>query len=243
MAGGTELGFYGKVPGRGDFITRRLPRTFIDPWDAWLQQAVTASRDQLGDAWLDAYLTSPLWRFVLDGGLCGDAPWAGVMMPSVDRVGRYFPLTLACPLEAESDPCLTLSAADGWFLRIEDLMLAALDDDFDVERFDAGIAALAPPAIPTVLPCAAAHLADGWRIALGAATLEAGCAPVLSALARARFAPCSFWYTAGSETIAPQLLVRAGLPAPASFAMLLNGAAAPPPAAEDSDFSALLADE
>src|SRR5690606_36950533 len=29
-------GFYGKLPSRGDFVSRRLPADFIGQWDAWL---------------------------------------------------------------------------------------------------------------------------------------------------------------------------------------------------------------
>ncbi len=42
--------FYGKLPAKGDFITRNLPRDFIDRWDDWLQSGMHASREALGDA-------------------------------------------------------------------------------------------------------------------------------------------------------------------------------------------------
>src|SRR5512139_3843786 len=91
-------GWYGKIPNLGDFASRRLPSRFIVAWDDWLQRALASSRAQLGGQWLDLYLTSPVWRFLLMPGVCGSAAWAGVLMPSVDRVGRYFPLTIALEL-------------------------------------------------------------------------------------------------------------------------------------------------
>ena len=94
-------GFYGKLPELGDFVNRRLPQNFIDPWDSWLQQAIATSRDQLGGNWLNNYLTSPIWRFAVSSGVVGESPWCGLLMPSVDRVGRYFPLTLACVLDED----------------------------------------------------------------------------------------------------------------------------------------------
>ena len=100
MVAGSATGFFGKLPALGDFVERALPAEFVTPWDAWLQRAIAASRASLGEQWLDIYLTSPLWRFVLGAGPCGARAWAGVMMPSVDRVGRYFPLTVAAPLPA-----------------------------------------------------------------------------------------------------------------------------------------------
>ena len=62
-------GFFGKVPTHGDFISRRLPRSFLDPWDHWLQGAIATSRQQLGEGWLEVYLVSPLWRFCLSPGV------------------------------------------------------------------------------------------------------------------------------------------------------------------------------
>ena len=93
-------GLYGKIPSLGDFVSRRLPRSFISPWETWLQEVITNSREQLGELWLDHYLTCPLWRFVLSPGICGEQAWGGVLMPSVDRVGRYYPFTLVGRLDA-----------------------------------------------------------------------------------------------------------------------------------------------
>ena len=92
----TVAGFFGKLPARGDFVRAGLPRSFTDPWDAWLRQVLPASRRILGEAWEPAWLEAPVWRFALPPGVCGPEPVTGLWLPSVDRVGRYFPLTLAC---------------------------------------------------------------------------------------------------------------------------------------------------
>ena len=99
-------GFYGKLPGKGDFLTRNLPRQFVDVWDDWLQSGMNAAKQVLGDEWLQVYLTSALWRFVLPPGICGESAWAGVMMPSMDRVGRYFPMTVAVELTLPVSPVM-----------------------------------------------------------------------------------------------------------------------------------------
>ncbi|MFW8696321.1 type VI secretion system-associated protein TagF, partial [Mesorhizobium japonicum] len=67
-------------------------------WDLWLQAGLRHSRELLRERWLETYLNSPIWHFSLGAEVCGRAAMAGVLMPSVDRVGRYFPLTLAAPL-------------------------------------------------------------------------------------------------------------------------------------------------
>ncbi|HEX7686978.1 MAG TPA: type VI secretion system-associated protein TagF, partial [Burkholderiaceae bacterium] len=88
-------GFYGKLPSEGDFVSRRLPWEFTSAWDDWLQQGMQASRGALGERWLELYLSAPVWRFQLAPGVCGPLAWRGLFFASVDRVGRYFPLTLA----------------------------------------------------------------------------------------------------------------------------------------------------
>ncbi|HLD66572.1 MAG TPA: type VI secretion system-associated protein TagF, partial [Pseudomonas sp.] len=62
-------GFYGKLAGRGDFVSRGLPQSFIEPWDAWLAAGLAASQAELGAGWLEAYLVSPLWRFAVAADL------------------------------------------------------------------------------------------------------------------------------------------------------------------------------
>ena len=95
---GMEVGFYGKLPSHGDFLRRRVSDAFVGVWDGWLQECIAASRAILGERWLDVYLTSPAWRFACAAGTFGAAPIAGVMVPSVDRVGRYFHLTFVAEL-------------------------------------------------------------------------------------------------------------------------------------------------
>ena len=129
-------GFYGKVPVLGDFVSRRLTPEFIRAWDKWLGGCLLKSREQLGDEWLNHYLTSPIWRFALSPGLCGKQGWLGVMIPSVDRVGRYFPLTLACPTGTEPVISWSIIDGDGWMDTLENLVLTALGDKFLLDDFD-----------------------------------------------------------------------------------------------------------
>jgi len=120
-------GWYGKLPGVGDFASRRLPEEFIRPWDAWLQSVIPASQAALGTDWLERYLTMPIWRFVLAPGLVGRPAWAGVLMPSVDRVGRRFPLTVAVALPSDAALVHVVFEAGDWFSDLEDAALDGLD--------------------------------------------------------------------------------------------------------------------
>jgi type VI secretion system protein ImpM len=134
-------GCFGKLRGNGDFVTRRLPPGFVEPWDAMLQAGLLAGRAARGRAWLDAYLTAPLWRFALGGGVLGRGGWAGVLMPSVDSAGRHFPLTIAAPVEACAWP-MWRPHAHAWFGRCGALALATLGKDARLADFDAGLLAL-----------------------------------------------------------------------------------------------------
>lgn len=235
MGAGRGTGFFGKLPALGDFVERALPAEFVTPWDAWLQRAIAASRAGLGEQWLDIYLTSPLWRFVLGAGPCGARAWAGVMMPSVDRVGRYFPLTVATPLPAGSDPFVLLEAHDAWFGAVEALLLGALDaEQLDPDDFAAELAALPPP-VGGAASVRAARLYDGWRVDLPGGY---DAAAVASAIAADAVAEMSLWCNAGTEGAPSVVLAYAGLPAADAYTGLLcGGEAAPAP------FAGLAAEE
>lgn len=221
-------GFHGKVPSHGDFVTRRLPRSFIDPWDGWLQDGITRSREQLVPGWLDIYLTSPLWRFVLSPGICGEQGWAGLLMPSVDRVGRYFPLTLAAPLPANGNPLQLIDNGGHWFARAESLLLSALDDGFDLAAFDREVEALGLPAgagaeAPPNPPAQSARH-PAWHIPLPQPEAIRGGTPDLARqLLQSFFFAYSLWWTSGSDRVDSSLLICQGLPPVEGFSALLGG--------------------
>ncbi|MGD0106803.1 MAG: type VI secretion system-associated protein TagF [Rhodopila sp.] len=127
VSSAVSAGIFGKLPTRGDFVRSGLPRDFVDRWDTWLSGVMAATREQAGDAWLPAFLEAPIWRFTLPAGLCGTGAVLGLMMPSVDRAGRYFPLTLAA---VGAVPRFAIdAAAEAWLDRCEVAGLAALEKD------------------------------------------------------------------------------------------------------------------
>lgn len=127
MAGGVTVGLFGKLPARGDFVTIGLPRDFVGPWDEWLSAVVAGSRALMGASWLPAWLEAPVWRFRFPPGLCGHAAVLGLLMPSLDRVGRYFPLTIAAVLPGRAAP--PPEEADRWLDGCEAAGRAALERD------------------------------------------------------------------------------------------------------------------
>lgn len=133
-------GYFGKVVTHGDFVQRRLPLDFVGAWDRWLQNGLCHSRVALGTAWLEIYLNSPVWRFATAAGVCGVHAMAGVLVPSVDRVGRYFPWTLAAPVAAARAG--SGAAALPWYDTLQSLALRCVGPDFVLEAVDGALAAL-----------------------------------------------------------------------------------------------------
>ncbi|PXW82658.1 type VI secretion system protein ImpM [Nitrosomonas sp. Nm84] len=140
------VGWYGKIPSLGDFVSRRLPPSFIDIWDTWLQKAIASSREQLGEHWLDLYLTSPIWRFILMPDTCGNTKvWTGILMPSVDKVGRHFPLTIVTEIEPYPGTVLSILLAQHWYAALEQVALTSLDFNISPDDLDQNLSCHPPP--------------------------------------------------------------------------------------------------
>jgi type VI secretion system protein ImpM len=195
------------------------------------------SRERLQDTWLSSYLTGPIWRFVLAPGVCGNGAYAGILAPSVDRVGRYFPLTLLARLQ--DDDCLVSVAcgSQGLFETGESLVLEALEAaalDFDTfdeqvallrERLD--VDALAESSrVLGKLTTASGFPADCARWQLSLATVESlqdavnafACREVSRALQ-----PLAIWWTQGSNRLTSSWLCTRGLPDPRASVAMLTG--------------------
>ncbi len=119
-----------------------MPPRFATCWDAWLESLVIAPRARLGDDWRAAWYEAPVWHFALGPELLAPGRAFGVLIPSVDRVGRAFPFSILGPARAGGMPLA------GWSLRIEALALSALAAGSDPERLDDDLRQLGPPAEP-----------------------------------------------------------------------------------------------
>lgn len=208
-------GVYGKLASRGDFVSRSLPHSFIQPWDAWLAAGLLASQEQLSAQWLDAYLVSPLWRFALAPDVCGPLAVAGVLMPSIDRVGRYFPLTIAQTLQPEHSLGAVVCGPDDWFEQAESVLLSTLESGASFEDFEQHWQALGSLPATARLP---------RRTIAGLQRSPATCPAERNAVLLEKACEgASLWWGKGSEHIAAGLLHCTGLPAAADFGSFLLG--------------------
>ena len=227
---GAVPGWYGKLSTLGDFAGRRLVVPVQQALDHWLAEVVAGSREQLGDDWLDHYLGSPLQRFVLGPEVLDARWWFGMLMPSCDNVGRYFPLVVLQSREAPPTDRAGLEHLGLWWPQAGEAMLETLADEVDVERFDRALAALPPWPVP---PAGSGAYAVPWPEAGAPAghaavwPLPADCTPadLVRDLAAAdwqrRLRGQSLWWSWRPQGGPTQCRVVPGLPTAADFAGML----------------------
>ena len=213
-----KTGLYGKVPAHGDFIDRQLPVSFIRAWDDWLQSVIANSRERLGEDWLDHYLTSPIWRFMLSSGTLDEQSWAGVLVPSVDSVGRYFPLTIATPLPAASALLTFCEHNQDWFQTLEAIALAALHDNLNADQLGEQLQQTPRPIIGTT------NIAQHRSVAVQSETLAGAFAAQIEAqLIPNNYDSHSLWVSVYSEPPLHNLLLTQGMPTADQYTALIDG--------------------
>lgn len=220
-----KSGCYGKIPRLGDFITRSLGGAMVANWDEWLQDGISASRERLGDQWLDCYSVSPVWSFAAAAGSLDQSTWLGVMIPSVDRVGRYFPFSVLVNAGAIS-PLVAMYRWQPWFEAAQDLALDSLGDDFDPDTLETRLAELPSHAgedrsqDEPLMPLS--HAGRQYRLGRSVTTRDVLAGIANDALLEI-YPSCSLWWTQGSDRIAASLLLAQGLPPVRAFSALLDG--------------------
>ncbi len=134
------FGAYGKIPSMGDFMRVGLSASFIKVWDGWMQERVIEAQQMMGQNWQQSYFSAPIWRFTLPPQHTGVAAMSGIIMASVDRVGRQYPLTF---ITAHPPDRLALRhfANRRVFERLETLALTVLDHDLGKDELSAALAA------------------------------------------------------------------------------------------------------
>lgn len=120
---------FGKLPGHGDFIARGMPGDVRETIDLWLAEWLAAARAGCGDSFESDYEAAAPWLF--------EGPRAtAVLMPSMDRVGRLFPL-------------LVVTAPDRHTQAVYDAMVDAVADSRSADDLRAALAALDAGAVPS----------------------------------------------------------------------------------------------
>ena len=221
-----QIGLYGKLPAYGDFIFRNLNSTFINPWDEWLQHFISGSQQQMGEEWLNIYLTSPIWRFVISPGVIDNKMWAGFMMPSVDRVGRYFPISVVKPFAPVVNPVNFIFNNNTWFEGLESICLTALDGKLDADQLIANMANIELNTQESYQPTQDILEMGPMLFGLNPShqnDMSSLLPYVLNAAFSTSLSSYSLWMTTGSEMISPVFFSCQGLPPISGIASMLDG--------------------
>lgn len=214
------FGLFGKVPQKRDFLAVNLPDAVLHPFETWLQTSLAASRGAMGRRWEEFYLVAPIWRFWIGSKVFGTG-CAGAMAPSVDAVGRYFPLAIVYWDAAASLPPPLLDPAEDWYGAIDERLLKALSEsDADyLETLLDGIAA--PPSLGEPDPAHTTGIfRDGLALApAGKELLEVALPALRDEDYAAAAAGRSYWWSKAPS--GPTLYAGSGLPEADRFARML----------------------
>lgn len=217
-----SFGVFGKLPQKRDFIALGIPRQVLEPFETWLQSAVAASRAELGASWQDTYLVAPVWRYWIGADILG-ATCTGSIIPSVDGVGRFFPLTILYCADASEDVAPPpFDSRDAWHDAIEARLLSVLADNavIEVEKLIAGLEQPAPVERPAPAP-EVFRRGNVWQSPKG----EAG--QLFPTIIQTDYwSGCSsrsFWWTNGGGFGGPLLYSRNALPDPFFYVSMIRG--------------------
>ena len=206
-------GVYGKYPGKRDFVATNVPRSVLAPLEAWLQGGMASSRESLGRAWEGAYLVQPIWSFWIGASVTG-VDCAGALVPSVDRIGRHFPLVIlahAGPETAGLAPWRRIMSSE-WPASVHERLLSALGDHPPSEQQMLIDGLSDPEAADKTIPEGAAPIGNGHRIIIQGAESE----PAAEAVASIHHLTCdtmrSIWWTGGSGLVPAQIVTFIGMP-------------------------------
>ena len=247
---------FGKLPARGDFIARNMPRAVQRPFEDWLIPLVQEARNELGPQWNTIWRGAGPWRFWIGADVLGGS-WqrdlrkpaheqsgtggamTGVLLPSADRHGRDFPLVLllADPLARLMPPPVTVSPDRGWYDLCDELLYAARGGA-EIGAVEAALDQLPGPLLPEGAEDMAALLDQRALWAQGTETLADGTSQIWPDIAQADHHLAanhrSYWWQAPRAGAAQRVLALAGLPDAGSFAFMLSQGHPEAPPADDT---------
>lgn len=147
MTSAAIVGFYGKLPGHGDFVRRGLPVAPTTLLDDWMQRELARVG---GSSAIDSFV--PV-RFAATT-LVADHLALGALISSADSVGRTY-MAVAMRLSAHSfgilpDP--VPSAWDDWSARAEAVLIAARDGNWTADATQAALEASAAGSVVAIAP-------------------------------------------------------------------------------------------
>lgn len=141
------LGWYGKLPGTGDFLQRRLPEEIISSWSNWFQLGLSYWYHQSEGA-SELFSRAPVWNFAVPATLGVQRVQIGCLLPSRDRVGRTWPLLALQSVPVKLWHPAQLAVSGEWFQTLGENLHQAVVQTWTPERLEQTLLALPPLSLP-----------------------------------------------------------------------------------------------
>jgi type VI secretion system protein ImpM len=151
--------------------------------------------------------------------------WFGTLMPSVDAVGRYFPLIVASSRGSAPASAAGFEALAGWYRHVGQAALATLASGATLEVLEQQLGAAPTWRDDTGPPPPALELLPGrerFNLPEGA-PLRHWAESLVWRVSMARYAGHSFWWPTQAAGEPTSLSVVQGLPDPDQFSLMLEG--------------------
>jgi len=126
------VGWFGKLPGLGDFAGRELPLALREHIHGWCSGGMGRLMQQHGHAWKAAYQLAPVWHFAMNARIWNARPLVGCVAPSMDRIGRCSPVLALCAINA-ADIKDHLPPRNRWLYEVEALLRQAIGGQCEVD--------------------------------------------------------------------------------------------------------------
>ncbi len=209
----------------GDFASRRLDTPWVRRCDQWLSAGLRASQDELGAQWLPSYLSAPVWRFTAAPDVLDQRWWFGILMPSCDNVGRYYPLVIAQPRMQPPSDRVALDHLELWWNCLAACGLATLVDGATLRDFEQALTECPPwPNNSNLLRARVQETPGRTRYVLkpGMTPFDLSHQVALGA-ALDGLNGCSLWWRAAQDGSEDHCTLCQGMPPAAAFTALFSG--------------------
>lgn len=142
-----DLGWYGKLPGTGDFLQRRLSASTVASWSNWFQLGM-AHWHQHSEGGSQLFRRAPVWNFALPATLGVQRIQIGCLLPSCDRVGRTWPLLALQSVPVSMWHPAQLAVSGEWFRTLGETLYQGVVQSASPDLLEAALSALTPLALP-----------------------------------------------------------------------------------------------
>lgn len=141
------VAWYGKLPSRGDFVSRGVPRSWSRPWDEWLQRGLAHAAQRLGAGSLRERLqTMQPWACAFGPVQPGEPMWLGAVVASCDRVGRIFPTLLVEAYDEAALCAMSIAALLDRAGEFADWLIEVNREPVSLKEFERGTAEISSTA-------------------------------------------------------------------------------------------------